>query len=309
MADHSEEESEAVRRSVARLPLSYLRYRALRWRWKRPAESRRSTWRARRRDGLVMEVDEHDVIDFMLLHFGVWEPGLTALIAAHLRHGDCAVDIGANIGAHALTMARSVGPSGRVLALEPAPDTYARLRANLEANNLAHVDALQKAASDEAGVITLFDGEDASRGRATIAPDAEGRAARADVEMIRTADAWPAEHWSRARFIKIDVERAEDRVLRGLAPVLHLPPADCVWVIECEPQAMAARGATLEDLLAPRVAQGAQFYRLDNAANLKAMMRPRPPLLEPCAPSEVRCENASDFVLALPAVAARWFKA
>ena len=45
-----------------------------------------------------------------------------------LRPGATVVDIGANIGAFAVMAASIVGPRGRVIAFEPIPETFERLR-------------------------------------------------------------------------------------------------------------------------------------------------------------------------------------
>src|SRR4051812_34539045 len=44
------------------------------------------------------------------------------LMQAVIQPGDTVVDVGANIGYNALFAARLVGPTGRVLAIEPAGD-------------------------------------------------------------------------------------------------------------------------------------------------------------------------------------------
>ena len=44
------------------------------------------------------------------------------------------IDIGANIGAHTLSLARSAGPSGKVYAFEPSDFGFAKLRRNLALN-------------------------------------------------------------------------------------------------------------------------------------------------------------------------------
>jgi hypothetical protein len=49
------------------------------------------------------------------------EPGVRAVLRARLRPGATAVDVGANIGVHALTMAKIVGPSGRNRLFRAAP--------------------------------------------------------------------------------------------------------------------------------------------------------------------------------------------
>jgi FkbM family methyltransferase len=66
------------------------------------------------------------------LNHGKWfvfDQHLSALYLAILRPGSIAVDGGANIGFHTLQMAQAVLPGGLVMAIEPAPETLARLDA------------------------------------------------------------------------------------------------------------------------------------------------------------------------------------
>ncbi|KAI8471997.1 MAG: S-adenosyl-L-methionine-dependent methyltransferase [Monoraphidium minutum] len=51
-----------------------------------------------------------------------------------LREGDTVVDVGAHVGLFSIFCMRAVGASGRVLAVEPAPDTHANCVANTAAN-------------------------------------------------------------------------------------------------------------------------------------------------------------------------------
>lgn len=294
----------AERRFAQSLPLPWLRYRWLRWRQKRPDAKTAPARIAPRTDGLVMAVDEADVIDFHIRHFGAWEPALGALIAKHLRPGDRAVDMGANIGAHTLTMANAVGPGGLVTAIEPGPATAARLRRNVELNNLAQVKVLEVAAADEAGHATLFSGPDGTRGRATMDSAIAGAGASADITTIIAADACTPEDWKRTRLMKIDVERAEDKVLRGLAPVLGLLPDDIVLVLEAEPKLLARRGAPIESLLQPLLAKGAAFHALEQHLDLRAMMGPPRATLKSVDPNAIEGESHTDFVIGRPEIVA-----
>jgi len=294
----------AERRFAQALPLPYLRYRYLRWRQKRPAAKTAPARIAPRTDGLFMEVDEADIIDFNLRHFGAWEPALAALIAAHLKPGDRAVDIGANIGAHTLTMAKAVGPSGLVTAIEPGPTTAARLRRNIALNALEQVKVLEVAASDEAGRAALFAGPDGTRGRATMDADVAGVGASADIDTIVASDACTPEDWAQTRLIKIDVERAEDKVLRGLASILATLPVDSVLIVEAEPQLLTKRGAPIEQLVAPLLQRGAQFFALEQHADLRSMMRPPRASITSIDPVKARTDTHTDFVIALPEVVA-----
>ena len=62
------------------------------------------------------------------------------------------LDIGANVGHYTLRMSELVGDSGRVVAFEPVPETFALLAANARGFAIANVSLLNVAASDSAGI-------------------------------------------------------------------------------------------------------------------------------------------------------------
>jgi 23S rRNA G2069 N7-methylase RlmK/C1962 C5-methylase RlmI len=64
-----------------------------------------------------------------------------------LNHGDTVVDVGANIGAFTMQAAKIVGPGGRVISIEPAPDSASRLEENISLNNLTNVETIRVAIS------------------------------------------------------------------------------------------------------------------------------------------------------------------
>jgi len=78
-----------------------------------------------------------------------------ALLDTLLGQGDWALDIGANVGQYTLRMAELVGPSGRVVALEPVPDTFSLLAANARLFAHANVSVLNVAASDRVAIATM----------------------------------------------------------------------------------------------------------------------------------------------------------
>lgn len=78
-----------------------------------------------------------------------------ALLHTLLGQGDWALDIGANVGHYTMRMAELVGPSGRVIALEPVPDTFALLAANARLFAHANVSLLNVAVSDRIGVASM----------------------------------------------------------------------------------------------------------------------------------------------------------
>lgn len=63
-----------------------------------------------------------------------------------VRQGDTVLDVGANIGYNTVYLSRAVGPSGRVIAIEPAHDNLEVLRQQLAANGLSNVTVYSVAA-------------------------------------------------------------------------------------------------------------------------------------------------------------------
>jgi len=64
-----------------------------------------------------------------------------------ISEGDVVIDAGANIGCFTLLAARKVGARGLVIAIEPGPNNYKRLKSNIEINGFKN-DILVREALD-----------------------------------------------------------------------------------------------------------------------------------------------------------------
>jgi len=73
-----------------------------------------------------------------------------------LREGMIFCDVGANIGIYSLLAARLVGPTGKVIAVEPEPANAALLRKNIALNQYKHVEVIEKAISERPGILELY---------------------------------------------------------------------------------------------------------------------------------------------------------
>lgn len=144
---------------------------------------------------------------------------LQLLLSAALKPGDCYVDIGANEGVFCLSAARLVGPGGRVIAFEPNPGPRKILLDHLDANRIDTVDVRPIGLSDAPATLRMFV-PDINSGEGSFgAPgysQEEGRwiECRVAVGDAELADVAP-------RFVKIDVEGHESRVIRGLQETLE----------------------------------------------------------------------------------------
>ncbi|MBE0621680.1 MAG: FkbM family methyltransferase [Burkholderiales bacterium] len=86
------------------------------------------------RAGLRWHLDLNEGIDFSIYALGSFEPATVKLYDTLIRPGDIVLDVGANIGAHTLPLARLVGARGRVIAFEPTAFAIRKLAANLVLN-------------------------------------------------------------------------------------------------------------------------------------------------------------------------------
>ena len=83
------------------------------------------------RGGVNWRLNLTEGIDFSIYLLGAFEPITVAACARLIKPGDTVLDIGANIGALALPMARMAGPSGKVYCFEPTDYAFKKLTANL----------------------------------------------------------------------------------------------------------------------------------------------------------------------------------
>jgi FkbM family methyltransferase len=86
------------------------------------------------RSGLNWNLDLSEGIDLSIYLFGKFETETSSAIANLIKDGSTIIDIGANIGAHALPMAKKVAPNGRVYAFEPTDWAFDKLQTNLKLN-------------------------------------------------------------------------------------------------------------------------------------------------------------------------------
>jgi len=144
---------------------------------------------------------------------GTYEPEVAALIQSMLKGGETVMDVGANIGYFTLLMARLVGPGGRVIAFEPIPTVYSVLCENLRLNDLHWAHPERKAVTGQNGEIQMQ--TEAGNPLSFTARVAEG--GDLFVTAVSIDRYVEVAGLTRLDLVKIDVEGAEDVVIRGMA--------------------------------------------------------------------------------------------
>lgn len=106
--------------------------------------------------GFVFVDDRDESVGAALRKDGEWEPHIATVMQRILRHGNIAVEVGSNIGAHVLTFSRNVGDPGKVFAIEGNPYVADLLRATVAINHLNNVTVIQEAVLDKPGRVEIW---------------------------------------------------------------------------------------------------------------------------------------------------------
>ncbi|MDQ6909196.1 MAG: FkbM family methyltransferase [Actinomycetota bacterium] len=207
--------------------------------------------------GSLLYPSSDEVITPFVRENGWWEKEESAALRSLLRPGMTFVDVGAHVGYLTLVAAERVGPTGRGLAVEPVPDNFALLQANILWTGTSWVDAIPVAAWNENRRLTI-----------TLSADNSGdhRAYAAGEERGADAEPWPG-RWTRTEsrevlavaldeivppdtaidVVKIDVQGCDHLVIRGMERTLtRCHPS---VLVEFWPEGIAELGGDPADVI------------------------------------------------------------
>ncbi|MBY0291207.1 MAG: FkbM family methyltransferase [Mycobacteriaceae bacterium] len=170
-------------------------------------------------------------LNSILRYRGVWEPALSDFIVQHVQAGDVCVDAGANCGYFTVLLAQRVGPSGKVIAIEAAPENVRWMRANLDINGVQDtVEVVTAACARQKGQLTLHV-HPQNDAWSRLRPPDEGQ-----LDRRFMGDKWipvtvPADtlgsivgpETDRVSFIKLHIEGAEAEVAPDIPDTFHHP--------------------------------------------------------------------------------------
>lgn len=180
-----------------------------------------------------------------------WSPVIRSLV----QPGDQVLDVGANVGYLSGLFARWVGPSGRVVSVEPIPDTHDALASSMATLFPGRVTVFQACVSDRPGTVTMdvpvgADGrENFYESRIRTGADSVLPGARSFTVEAVTLDDLVRREKLRPAFVKIDVEGHEETALHGAPNLLAGQPALLIEVAG-DPDAADTPAHRLFDLLA-----------------------------------------------------------
>lgn len=189
-------------------------------------------------DGQEMYVKaDNSHIAKSLIIMGAWEPEETEVFLSLLQPHMTFLDVGAHVGYYTLLAAKRVA---QVYAFEPDPESLALLLRSVQANGHTNVGCFQKAVADKVGR-ARFHIDSEAWGNSLSPKNVNHPVRLLDVETVSLDHLYASgalgEH---IHLVKIDVQGAEEAVLRGAATIL----ATCrpIVLMEVEPKRLRNMG-------------------------------------------------------------------
>jgi FkbM family methyltransferase len=168
-------------------------------------------------DAGIMSLDIDDFVQHQIFYHGTYEPQTLALVRSLLPVGGVFLDVGANVGHYSLAAAKIVGTKGTVVAIEPNPETCARLIVNRRLNPHASNMTICNLAVSEHSHTARFQVSSLTNQGTTKMLEHDEVASNAFYSACVNSSALLESMGIRAiNVAKIDVEGAELSVLRGL---------------------------------------------------------------------------------------------
>ncbi|NQU21290.1 MAG: FkbM family methyltransferase [Candidatus Nealsonbacteria bacterium] len=200
-----------------------------------------------------------EMITQVILDRGCYEPESSAMIREILKPGDTFIDVGANIGWFTLMASRIVGREGRVIAFEPAPESFEYLRRNVEVNGCKNTIIEQKALSNKRGKLELRIHE-TNKGGHSILTSAE-RPDSIEVDAI-SLDEYLEGVEGNLTLVKIDTEGAEGIILQGMQKTLRSQPRMAI-IMEFQPTSILRTGVNPTAMLCDLLGMGYEIQVID----------------------------------------------
>lgn len=178
--------------------------------------------------GFNIFCDRRDVIGQTIIETGQWEGLMSRTIQASLAPGDCAMDVGANMGYDSLLMSQTVGATGSVIAFEPDHNNLRRLLENIKNLQFQNVAIASLALADIESLTRMEMANIENTGLSNLR-NAESNSLSQPVLVTRLGNLMELKKPINISFVKIDVEGFEFKVIKGMGNYL-----DNIQALTCE---------------------------------------------------------------------------
>ncbi len=201
--------------------------------------------------GLKMKLRVEDWVQQNIFLHGYYEENETNYLLNRSKNISTFIDIGANVGYFSLLTSENICKNnGKIFAFEPITRTFERLQENIYLNNINCINCYKIAISDTNTSLEINIGNDQNWGMSSINKH-EQLSSISETVKCQTLDSFCAEHHvSTVDLVKIDVEGAEFKVIKGMENVINsYKPEILIEIIEAHLNQQGASSANIFNYL------------------------------------------------------------
>ena len=159
-------------------------------------------------------------ISLELSIYGIHEPVISRIIFEKLKKGMICVDIGANLGYFATLEGQKVGPSGKVIAIEPSFAAFHYLQKNLKLQNQNNYEIHNCACYDEDSNANFLIHEKSNISKIIKKNDSIPFGMKKILIPVRKLDSILSTNNQKIDFLRMDIEGYELMVLKGARNII-----------------------------------------------------------------------------------------
>ncbi len=163
--------------------------------------------------GMKIFTNPNDDDNFILRNFEAHRD-IQKIIDLHLKKGDIAVDVGANVGRVSMLLSRKVKYEGTVFAFEPEQNNFDIMIRNIKENNITNIIPIRVAVSDISGLSYLNMGKSTTH-------QITNEITQYKIQTVSMDDYFKDQ---RIDFVKIDAEGAEPKIIWGMKKTIEQNP-------------------------------------------------------------------------------------
>jgi len=212
---------------------------------------------------MFIKPDNGGVDNYIYLN-SIHEPEILNVIRENVQVGDVVVDVGANIGQHALFMSQFVGETGSVYAFEPLVNNTDSIQKSLNLNNGQNITIETMAVGEE----------DVAEVKMYVPETSNDRSSRElvgmkteNIEKVKMTKLDSYFKDKKINFIKIDTEGFESEVITGASNIIakHKPKI----LLEYAPKFYEGRKVDSTDLLLNLIEYGYVLHDVASGAQIE----------------------------------------
>jgi len=211
-------------------------------------------------DGLKLYLNPSDPVLSPSIALGIYENYEREIFRQFCMPGSIGVDVGANVGLYTVIAASRVGKNGKVIAIEPHPESYRYLQKTIEANGLSAVKSFNVALGDRRETIDLFLTDENKAD--SLIYDATGQRLKIDTEMIDLDHLLAENEIDAVQLTKMDIQGAEGLALRGMSGTLAKSSVVVIFT-EFWPWGIEEAGESAAGFLRELMRAGFRFKAID----------------------------------------------